>query len=170
MEDNLFKKLIGKNLPEKDIPKDKKFWFREIAVGFIEAGINREDIKREYKPEFDERFEGHLKRTYRKMCELNLVDGLWYQKIMKKIISDKYGAYVSNLIKFIDYLVLIEDRVWIIEGKKEPNYEALGQVLIYEDLFSKDYPGFEIKKGVICIEPSPLNEPTYKKLGISIFY
>lgn len=169
LEKRLFNKLLENNLPEKEVPKNEKFWFREIVIGFIEAGVNREDIKREYKPELAERLEETLKRTYRKMCELNFVDRWWYQKIMKKIISEKYGAYVSNLIKFIDYIVMVDDRVWIIEGKNKPSFEAIGQVLVYEDLFSKDYPGFEIRKGIICLEPDPLTEPTCKKLGISIF-
>lgn len=88
---------------------------------------------------------------------------------MKKRISDKYGAYVANLIKFIDYVVIIDGRAWIIEGKNKPSFEAIGQVLVYEDLFSKDYPGFEIRKGIVCLEQDPLNEHTCKKLGINIF-
>lgn len=60
MHDRLFKKLVENNLPEINVPKEKKFWFREIAVGFTEAGVERKDIQREYKPELEEHFEESL--------------------------------------------------------------------------------------------------------------
>lgn len=169
LHDGLFRRLMEKNLPEKHVLKERKFWFREIAVGFTEAGVDKEDIQREYEPKLEEPFEEDLRKTYRKMCELNFVDIWWYRKVMQRRISEKYGPYVSSLIKFIDYLMVVEDRVWIIEGKERPNFGAIGQVLVGETLFSKDYPSFEIRKGIVCLERDLLNESTCEKFQISIF-
>ena len=57
-------------------------------------------------------------------------------------------------MSFIDFLVSIESgkaRFWIIEGKRELNYEAIGQVLTYAVLFEQDHPSLgEIRMGIAC--------------------
>ncbi len=165
----LFDWLREKNLPENEIPRNKKEWFMEIAVGFNRLGMDKPDLAESYKRAEERMEEENLKRILRKQQELGLVDYDLYQGITKREWSGKHGIY-ANLIQSIDYVCIIGKRAWVLEGKKDPNHEAIGQVLVYSDLFKEDYPMFEeIKIGIVCKEPSPLNEPTCDKLGISIF-
>lgn len=99
-----------------------------------------------------------------------MVDFDLYRGIAQREWSGNYGFFRPSLIQSIDYVCIIGKRAWVLEGKKDPNHEAIGQVLVYSYLFKEDYPIFEeIKMGIACKEPSPLNEPTCSKLGISIF-
>jgi hypothetical protein len=42
---------------------------------------------------------------------------------------------------------------YIIEAKPELNFEAIGQVNVYEFLYEKIHPTEKIKKGIVCKEP-----------------
>ena len=88
---------------------------------------------------------------------------------MKKELATKYGALLPSLFKFIDYVCIIKDTAWIMEGKEKLNYEAIGQVLTYSYLFSIDYPQFKIKKAIICQENDPLLEEVCKNIDIEVF-
>lgn len=87
----------------------------------------------------------------------------------------------------IDLICLIkqENKVWLLEikpprGRDKDKYEsniweqALGQLLIYEELFKEDYPGYIIRKGVIfdnreAIPWHPCIQPVYEKYNVKIF-
>lgn len=170
MHKELFDWLREKNLPENEIPRDEKDWFREIAVGFKRLGMEKPDLAESYRRAEEKIEDEILKCILRKQQELGLIDYDLYRSIAQKDWSGKYGFLDPSLIQSIDYVCVIGKRAWILEGKKDPNHEAIGQVLVYSDLFKEDYPMFEeIKMGIVCKEPSPLNEPTCDKLGISIF-
>lgn len=78
----LFKRLKENNLPQPEI-RDKA-WLREIVVGFRKAGIRKEDVNREYDEDIAKKFETELKIAYKKMCELNLIDDIWYKKTLQR--------------------------------------------------------------------------------------
>lgn len=61
------------------------------------------------------------------------------------------------------------DLIWIFEVKYRLNAEALGQVLIYHQLFSEDYPQFKVKKGIICKVSDDLIEPVCRDYCIKVF-
>lgn len=102
MHEELFDWLREENLPEKEIPRNEKKWFREIAVGFNRLGMKRPDF---------------------------------YKGIDQKELSREYGFISSGLLQSIDYVCIIGKRAWVLEGKKDPNHAAIGQVLVYKDLF-----------------------------------
>lgn len=164
----LFKRLKENNLPQPEI-RDK-VWLREIVVGFRKAGIRKEDVNREYYDDMAKKYDEETKIVDKKMCELNLIDDRCYKKTLQKNLSSKYGFLPSLSVMFVDFLVLSEGSNWVIEGKKKLNYEAIGQVLVYNDLLKEDYLGLgEIKKGIACFEGDERLEPTCKKLGIEVF-
>lgn len=92
-------------------------------------------------------------------------------KGLKADLSYQYGFMKPNSLKYIDCVCKISDEneVWIIEAKKELNYEAIGQVLTYSDLFSLDYPCLKIRKAIICEKSDPPLENTCKKREIEVF-
>src|SRR5574341_1000750 len=170
MHKKLFDWLREKNLPENEIPRDKKEMFREIAVGFNRLEMEKPDLAESYKRAQEIIKDENIKRILRKQQELGLVDFNLYKGITQKEWSGKYGFHRPSLIQSIDYVCIIGKRAWVLEGNKDPNHDAIGQVLVYRDLFKEDYPMFEeVKIGIVCKEPSPLNEPTCNKVGISIF-
>lgn len=61
------------------------------------------------------------------------------------------------------------DLIWVFEVKSQLNTEALGQVLIYHQLFSEDYPQFKVKKGIICKDSDDLIEPAYRNYHVDVF-
>lgn len=78
---------------------------------------------------------------------------------------------VEHIYKSIDCVCIINDRAWILEFKKEPNFEAIGQVLIYKALFEMENPEFkEIKMGIVSEEGHPLNEIASHILGLKITF
>ena len=84
--------------------------------------------------------------------------------------SNGLAVAIINLHPKGAFLILSEGSNWVIEGKKKLNYEAIGQVLVYNDLLKEDYLGLgEIKKGIACFEGDERLEPTCKKLGIEVF-
>lgn len=131
--------------------------------------MEKPDLTESYKRAEEKIDDENLKLILRKQQELGLVDYDLYRGIAQKDWSGKYGFLDPSLIQSIDYVCVIGKRAWVLEGKKDPNHEAIGQVLVYKDLFKEDYPMFEeVKIGIVCKEPSPLNELTSNKLGISI--
>jgi hypothetical protein len=171
MHQELFDWLREKNLPENEIPRDEKEWFREIAVGFNRLGMEKPDLSESYRRAAEEIIKDeNIKRILRKQQQLKLLDSDLYKKIAQKEWSRDYGFFRPSLIQSIDYVCIIGKRAWVLEGKDYPTHEAIGQVLGYKDLFKEDYPLFEeVKMGIVCKNPNPLNEPTCSKLGISIF-
>ncbi len=61
------------------------------------------------------------------------------------------------------------DLIWVFEVKTRLNAEALGQVLIYHQLFSEDYPQFEVKKGIICKASDDLIKPVRGNYHVKVF-
>jgi len=166
----LFDWLRDNNLPEKEIPRNEKEWFREIAIGFNRLDMEKPDLTESYRRAAEIIRDENLKRILRKQEDFGLLDFDLYKKIAQKEWSGNYGFFKPSLIQSIDYVCIIGKRAWVLEGKKDPNHEAIGQVLVYKDLFMEDYPMFEeVKVGMVCKESSPLNEPTCNILGISIF-
>lgn len=170
MHKELFDWLREKNLPDKEIPRSEKEWFREIAVGFKRLGMEKPDLAESYGRVEEIIKDENAKHILRKQQELGLVDYDLYRSIAQREWSGKYGFLDPSLIQSIDYVCIIGKRAWVLEGKKDPNHAAVGQVIVYKDLFKEDYTMFEeVKIGIVCKEPSPLNELTCNKLGISIF-
>ena len=82
---------------------------------------------------------------------------------------------LHHVYKVIDCVVFISStprRVWILEFKKEPNFEAIGQALVYKTLFKIEHPEYkEVKAGIVSKEGHPLCEiaSVISDLEISFF-
>lgn len=144
---------------------------REVAVGFRRLGIDLETCR---LPCQDKRLQELMNNPeiggpLKVMCKYGLVDYRWYRKICQSIIASEYGVWKANLIKFID-VVFFGKEVWVVEIKPKLNYEAVGQAIVYSDLFEEDHPELGTPKVaiVVCDYGDPLIENTLRKLGIKV--
>lgn len=72
--------------------------------------------------------------------------------------------------KYIDLVYEKEDEIWLIEAKNILNYEALGQVLSYKELYlQKVISPKNIKLGIACKDSDPDIEQVCKRYGIGVF-
>ncbi|MHC1611386.1 MAG: hypothetical protein ACXQTW_07345, partial [Candidatus Methanospirareceae archaeon] len=72
-------------------------------------------------------------------------------------------------MNFIDYVCIIGDIAWIIEGKQKLNPEPIRQIMGYYDLFIEDYPTFEVRKAIVCEETNPKYERICRENNIEVF-
>lgn len=175
LHDRLFKKLKERNLPHPETPREDKTYFREIVAGWERLGIERHPEYEKRTERISKQLSGNARKSFRKLVELGLIDRKWFNKMMRKGLSKRkayggYGALLPGQLKSIDYVVCdVGNVAWIIEGKGKLNYEAIGQVMVYSDLFVEDNPTFsEVKKGVACEETDRLLEATCKKNDIEV--
>ena len=142
LHDRLFEWLIYKNLPEPDIPPDDKEYYREVTVGW---------------------------RTYLGIdAPIPFVMRDEYRKMMYSL-SDRYPVYPTLKMKFIDFVCIIGDRAWVIEGKRILSKSAIDQVEKYYILFARDYPQFNVKKAIVCEDLNPKYIEICKQKGIEVF-
>lgn len=99
------------------------------------------------------------------------------QKLIEKLIESgllgkgeakleiNAGIYTP---KRIDLVFEKEEEVWIIEAKKILCYEALGQLLVYGDLYSLTTPK-RVKLGVVCENSDYEIEWTCNLHGVVVF-
>lgn len=142
LHDRLFKWLKETNLPQPEMPRDGKIYFREITVGWKKLGM-----------------EYHLG---------NLID-IWNLNLLWRERSRRYGFLRSNSLKRIDYVVRTGNIAWIIEGKQKLNLEAIRQIMEYYDLFTEDNPIYEVRKAIVCEETNPTHESTCRENNIEVF-
>jgi len=172
LHERLFNKLKENNLPEPEVPKGEKYYFREIAVGWSVLNIRfnfKEDLGDFVERALESLTNEKLKELFKKDVELNLIDRYILDKVAKKELAAKYPVINVLLLKYIDYVCIIGDTAWIMEGKKKLNFEAIGQVNVLSHLFSKDYPQFSVRKAIVCEEGDPLIEDYCKEFGIEVF-
>lgn len=173
----LFEKLIEKNLPEPEIPKENKIWVKEVVTGFKRVGLDPKAVKdlalslmeelKEYeyaRKALSERFE----RTRR--TGSIIIDQQLYRKFLQEKLSDRYGFGRPLYVFFVDFLVITPNQAWILEGKDKLNFEAIGQILVYRDLIEEDYPELgNVRMGIVCKRGDERLEKTCGKLGIEVF-
>lgn len=124
LHDRLFYWLKEENLPQPEIPREDKKYYREIATGWKQLGIDR--------------------------------DGLISKKELSKL-------------RFIDYVCIIEDTAWIIEGKQKLNPEAIKQIKEYYNLFVDDNPTLKVKKAIVCEEANSKLKDVCRENNIEVF-
>jgi len=69
----------------------------------------------------------------------------------------------------IDLVIRREDEDWVIEIERTLNYEAIGQVTVYEKLWKERNPYRKVRKGIICLTASKDLLDVAKKENIEIF-
>ncbi|MHC1611615.1 MAG: hypothetical protein ACXQTW_08525, partial [Candidatus Methanospirareceae archaeon] len=106
LHDRLFKWLVEKNLPQPEIPKEDKKYHREITVGWKRLGIE----------------------PYSKMIdqgEYNGMRGDLIERLTGRGDSLIIAMQKVGQMNFIDYVCIIGDIAWIIEGKQKLNPEPI---------------------------------------------
>jgi len=91
----------------------------------------------------------------------------YFEKL--KIIPGIYYHEVEVGGKRIDLIVRTGDTDWIIEIEWKLNYEAIGQVIVYENEWKKNHPGRQTKKAIICAISSQELVQAANKEGIIVF-
>ena len=66
------------------------------------------------------------------------------------IIFDKYGKKKEVGKKIVDIVCKTSEATWVIEAKQYLNAEAIGQALVYKELYQKQHPQEKVRCGVVC--------------------
>jgi len=86
---------------------------------------------------------------------------------------EKYAEQVAiaTLNKRIDLVIENEKEVWIFEVKERLNPSALGQVLVYAELYKngRDIGKKEIRKGILCKYIDELTKKVCDLYGVKVF-
>jgi len=69
----------------------------------------------------------------------------------------------------IDLVIQREDEDWVIEIERTLNYEAIGQVTTYEELWKERNPYRKVRKGIICFTAPEDLLDVAKKKNIEVF-
>ena len=96
-----------------------------------------------------------------------------------KIISGDYrwevpvgeGKYAHPYLgkRRIDLVIRTEDEDWVIEIERTLNYEAIGQVTAYDELWKEKNPYRKVRKGIICFTAPEDLLDVAKKKNIEVF-
>lgn len=83
------------------------------------------------------------------------------------------GAYYAWLMlraKRIDALCETADTIWILEVKDVLRPSAVGQVLLYADVYDRQFhPLKPLRLGIVAGEDDPVVRPTCDRLGIKVW-
>ncbi len=155
IHDILFEKLKENNLPEPEIPKEEKKYIKGIVTGFRMLGMEVKD-------------EDYNKEEVKKFG-VKIITENWWNRLLSSIFHGKYGG-LANFVLKADYMVISKNNVWILEGKENLNFEAIGQILTYKYMVEKDYPWLgKLKIGIVCMYGDEKLERVCKELGIEVF-
>lgn len=143
LHDRLFKWLKEKNLPQPEIPREDKEYFQEVVIGW--------------------------RRFLNMRAPFPFITKSEYQKYYKRKLSETHPVIRVLQMRFVDYVCVIGNLVWIIEGKQKLNSKSITQITDYYELFSEDYPTFKVKKAIVCEDTNPKYENICREEGIKVF-
>lgn len=167
MESELYEWIKERNIPRGDVKSENKLYMREVSVGFLRLQLmNRDELD-----SVRHRLRGVLeKKGIHTDLRKIFINRDFYNGVMKKDLSRSHGAWKPNFALFIDCVCIFDDEVWILEFKEKINYEAIGQIFVYKDLFLEDYPECSnVKTGIVYNHSSFLVESVCKNLDIEVF-
>lgn len=97
---------------------------------------------------------------------LEIIPGEYLWEV--SIGEDKYAhPYLGK--RRIDLVIRTKDEDWVIEIERTLNYEAIGQVIVYENLWKERNPYRKVRKGIICFTASKDLLDVAKKENIEVF-
>jgi hypothetical protein len=104
------------------------------------------------------------------------IDEVWYDVKVgaAAVLADKsdvmlYKIAVGVTRKRIDVVCRVKRNFWIVEIKPYAGYVAFGQVIMYRDLFVREYEiaGYA-QPVVVCFEVDPDLLPEFNAAGVSV--
>jgi hypothetical protein len=130
----------------------------KILKKFINSGV--------LKGSFQENIRVGLARIKREASSDFMLDFFSFRKAQDNRLLSK--------LKWIDAVCSIKDTVWVLEVEKKLNETALGQALVYRDLFAEDhppedYPKLKIKAGIVCETSDPWIKDICEEYEIQVF-
>ena len=164
MNDRLFEWLRHQNLPLQEIPRENKVYLRQIAVGWKKLNM-------ECNPKYpaSREFPGDANKAFQYQVKSNLVDFVYYRKIMQQDLSAKYGFGTANRMKFVDFCCIIDGETWVLKGDRTLSKNAIRRINEYSDLFQEDHPGIIVNKGIVCDKSGPKNKNECERNDIVVF-
>jgi hypothetical protein len=82
--------------------------------------------------------------------------------------STEFGTF--DWRKAIDLVIETRDDMWVIEAKPRLNCEALGQVLLYGDLYGAEHSKKPVKLGIVCGQLEAEVLGACQKRGVTVFH
>lgn len=154
-ERKLYVRMKKENIPREDVSFEDKLYSEQIAVGFIRSkSMDREEIDSVRNSLSS--IPGEIKKNF------------LHKGYVHQLRED--GFLRAGPVQFIDSVCLFDDEVWIIELKIKLNHTALGQILVYKELFLEDYPEYSnVKMAIVCHESLFLIESVCKKFGVEVY-
>jgi len=151
----------------------------EILYEFVKSGVIKGQFVRQF-PVGIQRLTDKYRGTAKNEGELNVLIGAHCKYADAICITQtKEDWHIGSRIIAMELRLKIKledvargekgDLIWIFEVKSRLNAEALGQVLIYHQLFSEDYPQFEVKKGIICKISDDLIDSVCRNYDVKVF-
>ncbi|MBW2672732.1 MAG: hypothetical protein JRD89_04840 [Deltaproteobacteria bacterium] len=84
--------------------------------------------------------------------------------------EEAYKAWLLLKAKRIDAVAHTPDAIWILEVKDRLRPSAVGQLLVYRDLYDRQFhPLKPLRLGVVCGDDDPLVRPTCAEHGIKVW-
>ena len=146
---------------------------QDFRVGFLKMFLDKGPrlLSRLCSPNVDEGLESKILRKFISSGTLkgdfliNFKVGLTrIQKEASSRFMPEFGCFrnsqdnrLLSKLRWIDAVCLIKNTAWVLEVEKRLNEIALGQVLIYRNLFSEDFSPEDfprlkhIKAGIVCM-------------------
>lgn len=155
-ERKLYVRMKKENIPREDVSFEDKLYSEQVAVGFIRSkSMDREEIDSIRNSLSG--IPGEIKKNF-------ILKGYVHQLRKGEFLK-------ASPVLFIDCVCVFDDEAWIIELKiGKLDHAALGQVLVYKDLFLEDYPEYStVKMAIVCRESPFLIESVCKKFGIEVY-
>lgn len=84
------------------------------------------------------------------------------------VVFDKYGKRSETGKRVVDVLVKLPYETLIVEAEPKLTPEALGQVLVYRELYSKEHPGERVRGLIACLVADEEVLEVCKKYGVEV--
>jgi len=111
-------------------------YLRKILDEIRTIRLKRKSIHEELVEKFISNIEGTIER------EVEVGRGF--------IVYDKWGVPKTVGRYKIDIVWKTGIETFVIEVKEQLNFEAIGQAIVYKELYKKEYPNENIKSGIVC--------------------
>ena len=125
LHDRLFTRLKENNLPQPEVPRENKYYFREIAVGWkaLDMKFNLKKELSDFVERALEKLDEKYRELFEKQVELNLIDRITLNKIVKKELADRY-PYKTEFAKI--HRLCMHSREYSVDYRRKEKAKLRG--------------------------------------------